>query len=163
MDNINSTTLQAYLLCFIKCMQSTIPSEMAAQVFWSALTISQSHPLLFISSIEVMTAAINAIARAKTLAQGSLGHYLLAQRSASEASASAVLDLEESLCITFTRDNFSFSIAGLICKGLGQVDAMDATSGKRASTASPSRQLNYKVWNLTAIIAHSTAASFHCS
>lgn len=128
-ENINSNTLQAYLLCFANALKQCSDAELAAQLFWLAVGTSQAHPLLFATSAALVEAAVVCIKGSAALAHSdTLGTYLLQQRSTSSDLNIAGQNLDDLLETHFTEENFSFALVSLFAKGLQQQDTYAATS-----------------------------------
>ena len=127
-ENINSNTLQAYLLCFASAIKQCTDPEIAAQLFWLAVGTSQAHPLLFATSASLVEATVTSIMKCEATQSQSLESYLLQQRNKTPDITNAGEDMDDLLETHFTEENFSFALVSLFAKGLQQQDTYIATT-----------------------------------
>lgn len=127
--NMNSNTLQAYLICFTRFLQASASPQRAAQLFWLAIGTSQAHPVLLAVSIRLLGAAAKCMARHGFDNAPGLHSFLIANRKAHPDVAAAAKGFDTAIEADFTESNFAFAVAALLSKGLRQADAALDTIG----------------------------------
>ena len=135
--NMNSNTLQAYLICFTRFLQASTSPQRAAQLFWLAIGASQAHPVLLAVSIRLLGAAAKCMARHGFGDAPGLHAFLMANRKAHPDVAAAGKQFDTAIEADFTESNFAFAVAAVLSKGLRQADAALDTIGEETVSCGP--------------------------
>lgn len=129
-DDINSNALQAYMLCFMSGLRDTADIDIAGQLFWIGVGISQAHPLLFATATLLVEAAVACLTRILPSQNIDISARLLNMSSKTRGLSVMWEEFEDFLDVHFTKENFSFAVASLFAKGLQHQDTAEQTTGE---------------------------------